>query len=119
MWTVWEDRTVQNLDMSPSYSLTIAGSDNCPSTMSVGHPGADTGLGAATVPGARGSSPWVTHTQQQLLNRQFSTLIKMLALYFVNGVILLLHAQLAFRISNFLATLFLKIGTYSASFYLI
>jgi len=43
----------------------------------------------------------------------------MLALYFVNGMILILHAQLAFRISNFLATLFLKIGTYSASFYLI
>lgn len=85
----------------------------------MGHPGAETGLGAATVPGGRGSSPSVTYTPQQLLSRQFSTLIKMLALYFVNGVILLLHAQLAFCMSNFLATLFLKIGTYSASFYLI
>lgn len=61
----------------------------------------------------------MTYTLQQLLSRQLSTFIKMLALYFVNGEILLLHAQLAFRISNFLATLFLKIGTYSASFYLI
>lgn len=60
------------------------------------HPGAQTGQGAALVPGEGGSSPQVTHTMQQLLSRQFSALIKMLALYFVNGAVLSLHAQLAF-----------------------
>lgn len=79
-----------------SYSPDIAVSDNSTSKMSMAHPGAEMGQGAASVPGEGGSSPRVTHTLQQLLSRQFSALIKTLTLYFVNGAVLSLHAQLAF-----------------------
>lgn len=56
MWTVWDDWNVQNLDIF-SYSPDTAVSDNSTSMMSMAHCDAETGEGAAPVPGEGGSSP--------------------------------------------------------------